>query len=77
MANAIEERKDTFASTLKHVKPAIMPRFYKVFAYFGTELTVNKLIEAYESGDYKNEAKEALLIVEDEKFAQQIKDVLK
>lgn len=77
MANAIEERKDTFASTLKHVKPAIMPRFYKVFAYFGTELTVNKLIEAYESGDYKNEAKEALLLVEDEKFAQQIKDVLK
>ncbi|MBQ6084337.1 MAG: hypothetical protein IJK92_08330 [Bacteroidales bacterium] len=77
MANAPEDRKDTFASTLKHVKPAIMPRFYKVFAYFGTELTVNKLIEAYESGDYKNDAKEALLLVEDEKFAGRIKEVLK
>ena len=69
--------KDQFASTLKHVQPERMPRFYKVFAYFGTELTVGKLIEAYESGKYKDEAKEALLLVENDAYKDRIAEVLK
>lgn len=77
MAKTPESVKDKFASTLKHVKPNIMPRYYKVFAYFGTELTVNKLIEAYETGDYKFEAKEALLLVDNKAFADRIAEVLK
>jgi HEAT repeat protein len=77
MANAPENVKNNFASTLKHVKPNIMPRFYKVFAYFGTELTVDKLIEAYETGDYKKDAKEALLLVKNKAYADRIAEVLK
>lgn len=77
MKTATVEKKDLFASTLKHVKPNIMPRFYNVFAYFGTELCVDKLIDAYQNGDYKFEAKEALLLVEDERFAEKIKNALK
>ena len=63
--------------TLKYVKPEIMPRYYKVFAYLGTELCVDKLIDAYTNGDYKEEAREALLLVEDKQFEQKIKKVLK
>ena len=77
MANLPDAPKDEFASTLKHVKPNIMPRFYMVFAYFGTELTVNKLIEAYETGNYKKEAKDALMHVENEAFKDRINEVLK
>ena len=77
MANIPEAPKDDFVIKLKHVKPNIMPRFYKVFAYFGTELSVSKLIEAYESGDYKKQAKEALLLVENEAYKDRIAEVLK
>ncbi|MBR6437788.1 MAG: hypothetical protein IKS65_01215 [Bacteroidales bacterium] len=75
--NAPDAIKDEFASTLKHVKPNIMPRFYNVFAYFGTELCVDKLIDAYKNGDYKFEAKEALMLVENEQFAEKIREALK
>lgn len=77
MKTATVENKDLFASTLKHVKPNIMPRFYNVFAYFGTEMCVNKLIDAYKNGDYKFEAREALLLVENEQFSDKIKEALK
>ena len=77
MKNAPDEVKDRFASTLKHVKPEIMPRFYNVFAYFGTELCVDKLIDAYQNGNYKFEAKEALLMVENEQYLSKIQEVLK
>ena len=77
MKTATVEKKDLFASTLKHVKPNIMPRFYNVFAYFGTELCIDKLIDAYKNGDYKFEAKEALLLVENEQFSDKIKAALK
>ncbi|MCR5036779.1 MAG: hypothetical protein K6A73_05605 [Bacteroidales bacterium] len=72
-----DSKKDEYASSLKHVKPNIMPRYYKVFAYFGTELTVNKLIEAYENDLYKKEAKDALLMVENEAYKERIAEVLK
>ncbi len=77
MGNATTESKDSFVLTLKYVKPEIMPRYYKVFAYLGTELCVDKLIDAYTNGDYKEEAREALLLVEDKQFEQKIKEVLK
>ena len=76
MKNANEEQKDLFASMRKHVKPEIMPRFYNLFAYFGTKLCVDKLIDAYQNGDYKFEAKEALLLVENEQFKAKIQEVL-
>ena len=77
MANSPESAKDRFASTLKHITPEIMPRYYKVFAYFGTELTVNKLIEAYKYGPDKVEAKKALLLVDNEQFKELIQNTLK
>ena len=77
MAKASDEKKDEFASTLKHVKPNIMPRYYKVFAFFGTELCVNKLIDAYQNGEYNENAKEALLLVDNEAFKKKIQEILK
>lgn len=77
MADAPTAVKDDFASTLKHVKPAVMPRYYKVFAYFGTELCIDKLIDAYKNGDYKADAEEALLLVDNEAFKDKIKKALK
>ena len=76
-ANMPAEKKDEFASTLKHVKADVMPRYYNVFAYFGTELCVDKLIDAYQNGAYKFEAKKALLLVENEQFQERINNVLK
>lgn len=77
IAGLSETSKDNFVMALKNVQPDIMPRYYKVFAYFGTELSVNKLIEAYESGVYKNEAEKALLLVENMAYKDRIAEVLK
>lgn len=77
MQNTPDNIKDTFASTLKHVASDKMPRFYKVFAYFGTELCVDKLIDAYQNGSHQFEAKEALLLVTDKQFEEKIQEVLK
>ena len=77
MKDATDADKDQFASTLKHVRADLMPRFYKVFTYFGTELCVDKLIDAYQNGNYKDEAKQALLLVENESYKQRISEVLK
>ena len=77
LGNASADSKDSFVLTLKYVRPEIMPRYYKVFAYFGTELCVDKLIDAYTNGDYKEVAREALLLVEDKQFEQRIHEVLK
>ena len=74
--NMPDDNKDEFASTLKHVKADVMPRYYNVFAYFGTELCVDKLIDAYKNGDYKNEAKKALLLVENKQFEEKINEAL-
>ena len=74
--NMSADKKDEFASTLKHVKADVMPRYYNVFAYFGTELCVDKLIDAYQNGAYKFEAKEALLLVENAQFQEKINKVL-
>lgn len=77
MGNAVVDKKNQFATTLKHVKPNIMPRFYKVFAYFETEVCIDKLIDAYKNGDYKEEAKEALLMVANGSFSEKINAALK
>lgn len=63
MKNAPDGVKDNFVSLLKYVSPDILPRYYKVFADFGTELCVEKLIEASKVGPDAFEAKEALLLV--------------
>ena len=76
MKDAPENVKNDFVSTLKHIKPDVMPRYYKVFAYFGTELCVEKLIDAYQNGDYKKEAKEALLLVKNRAYKERISKVL-
>lgn len=72
-----DDKKDELASTLKHVRADVMPRYYNVFAYFGTELCIDKLIDAYQNGSYKFEAKEALLLVENEQLKEKINNVLK
>ena len=77
MAKATENMKNDFASTLKHVKADKIGRYYKVFAYFGTELCVDKLIDAYQNGPNRAEARNALLLVENEAFTQRINEVLK
>lgn len=70
-------KKNELASVHKHLKPDFMVRFYKMFAYWGTEYTVDKLIDAYQSGEYKTEAKEALLLVENEALKAKILEALK
>lgn len=77
MNKVSDEVKDNFASTLKDVRSDLMPRFYKVFAWFGTELCVEKLIDAYQNGAYKFDAKEALLLVENKAYKERIAEVLK
>lgn len=76
MKNVPNDRKDLFVTTLKHVRSDIMPRYYKVFAYFGTEVSVEKLIDAYQNGAYPFDAKEALLLVENEAYKERINEVL-
>ena len=77
MKNVPEDVKNTFASTLKHIKPDKIGRYYNVFAYFGTEFCVDKLIDAYKNGPDSAKAKKALLLVENEAFKQRINDALK
>lgn len=74
--NMPDKNKDELASTMKHVKADVLPRYYNIFAYFGTELCVDKLIDAYQNGSYKFEAKEALQLVENEKYQEKINSVL-
>lgn len=76
MMNVPASNKDTYVSTLKHVRSDLMPRYYKVFAYFGTELCVEKLIDAYQNGAYQNDAREALILVDNEKLRLRIAEVI-
>lgn len=77
MCKVPDNIKDNFVLSLKYVKPDVRPRYYKVFAYFGTELSVDKLIEAAKTGPDAYEAKEALQLVNNGKFADKISEALK
>lgn len=77
MCKVPDNIKDNFVLSLKYVKPDMRPRYYKVFAYFGTELSVDKLIEAAKTGPDAYEAKEALQLVNNGKFADKISEALK
>ena len=76
MKNATVEEKDHFVATLKHTNPLIIPRFYKIFAYFGTKTSVEKLINAYREGPDTEEAKIALYLVDNKEFTQRINEIL-
>jgi hypothetical protein len=76
MKKATVEEKDYFVLMLKHTKPEIISRFYKIFAFFGTEVSVNKLIDAYHDGPDSEEAKAALYLVDNKEFTQRINEVL-
>ena len=76
MKKATVEEKDYFVLMLKHTKPEIISRFYKIFAFFGTEVSVNKLIDAYHNGPDSEEAKMALYLVDNKEFTQRINEVL-
>ena len=71
-ATTNDAQKDNFISLLKHVKPEVMPRFYKVFANFGTQTSVNRIIEVYNSENHRKEAVEALCAVKNPAFADTI-----
>lgn len=73
----VVNRKDDLVSMVKRVKPEIKPRYYKVYAWFGTEFCIDRLIDAYKNDDYKVNAKEALLMVENEAYTQKIQEALK
>ena len=73
MKKAKPDQKDTFVMTLKHVKPEDLYRYYKIFAYFGTPTSVEKLVEAYNSGNNKEEALEAILLLNNKEYAPIIK----
>ena len=77
MCKVPDNIKDNFVLSLKYVKPDVKPRYYKVFAYFGTELSVDKLIEAAKTGPDTYEAKDALQLVNNEKFTDKISEALK
>ena len=76
MKKATVEEKDNFVIMLKHTDPLIIPRFYKIFAFFGTEMSVEKLINAYREGPDSEEAEKALYLVDNKEFTQRINEVL-
>ena len=75
MSKAKPDKKDEMISMMKHIQPDVMVRFYKVFAYLGTENSINKLVEQYHSGYDKEQAVEAILLINDRHFAKVIKEI--
>ena len=75
MSKASDKQKDTFVQTMKEVQPQAMPRFYKIFAYFKTETSIDKLVECYHSGIAKDKALEAVLLIDNKDFASVVKSL--
>lgn len=75
MNKAKPERKDDMISTMKHITPDVMVRFYKLFAILGTDYSVNKLVEQYHTGYDKDKAVEAFMMINDRRFADVIKGI--
>ncbi|MDO5341238.1 MAG: DUF1080 domain-containing protein [Bacteroidia bacterium] len=75
MAYANDKSKANFVSLLKYVEPAKLTRFYRVFAYFGDDLSIMKLKDGYKSKATRNQALEALLTVDNPSIAPTLFDI--
>ena len=72
MAKAQSSAKDDVVGKMKYTKENVLPRFYKVFASFGTDASVRKLVEYHNQGIEPGQVREALKTVDADRF----KDIL-
>lgn len=75
MAYANDKSKSNFVYLLKNVEPAKLTRFYRIFAYFGDDLSIMKLKDGYESQSTRNQALAALLTVDNPSIAPMLFDI--
>lgn len=75
MANAKENVMNDFVLQFKFAEPKILTRFYKVFAYFGNEMSINKLKEGYNSEATREPALEALLTIDNVTVAKTLFEI--
>lgn len=75
MAYANDKSKSNFVYLLKNVEPAKITRFYRVFAYFGDDLSITKLMAGYKSATTRNEALDALLSIDNVNLADTLYNI--
>lgn len=75
MAYANDKSKSNFVYLLKNVDPAKITRFYRVFAYFGDDLSITKLLDGYNSTKTRNEAMDALLSIDNVNLADTLYNI--
>lgn len=75
MAYATDKSKSNFVYLLKNVEPAKTTRFYRVFAYFGDDLSITKLMDGYKSAKTRNEALDALLSIDNVNLADTLYNI--
>lgn len=75
MAYATDKSKSNFVYLLKNVEPAKITRFYKVFAYFGDDLSIMKLLDGYKSAKTRDEALDALLSIDNVSLADTLYNI--
>lgn len=75
MAHVNDKSKSNFVYLLKNVEPAKITRFYKVFAYFGDDLSIMKLLDGYKSAKTRDEALDALLSIDNVSLADTLYNI--
>lgn len=75
MATANDEAKENFVALLKYVRPEILTRFYKIFAYLSNDMSIAKLMDGYRSNSTRNEALDAMLSIDNEKFTDTLYNI--
>ncbi len=75
MAYATDKSKSNFVYLLKNVEPAKITRFYKVFACFGDDLSITKLMDGYKSAKTRDEALDALLSIDNVNLADTLYNI--
>lgn len=75
MAYATDKSKSNFVYLLKNVEPAKITRFYRVFAYFGDDLSIMKLMDGYKSAKTRDEALDALLSIDNVNLADTLYNI--
>lgn len=75
MANATPAVKEKYVTLLKYVKPDVMPRYYKIFAYFNDSLSITKLLDGYKLEQTRDEALNALLSIDNVNLADTLYNI--
>jgi len=75
MANANKGVRENYVSLLKYVEPSKITRFYKIFAYFGDEMSIEKLVAGYNQKGTREKALEAMLTIDNESIIPTLFDI--